>query len=188
MMPAAKGDAMQPLIRLFIDIALHRKGPQDLPAAGGVLGLALLAYLAMGAATLWPSAQGMPMLVAQLAVDLLLTAVVFGVLLVATGRAGRIRQTLAALFGTGALLNALALPAVWVAARVLAEGAPAPGMEVPALLSTLALFMLLLASLLVTGHILRHALDWSYAAGVLAAVTYFALSVGIFRGLFPVAE
>jgi hypothetical protein len=186
MMPAAKGDAMQPLVRLFIDIALHRKGPQDVPAAGAILGLTLLAYVALGAATLWPSAAGMRMLVGQLALDLLLTALFFGGLLALAGKAGRVRQTLAALFGTGALLSAIALPFVWVAARALADGAAAPGLEGPALLSTAALFMVLLASLLVTGHIMRHALDWNYAAGVLTAVAYFATSVGIFRRLFPV--
>ena len=42
------------------------------------------------------------------------------------------------------------------------------------------------ASLLVTGHILRHALEWSYAAGVAAATAYFALSTLAFRSLFPV--
>jgi hypothetical protein len=186
MMPAAKGDAMQPLVRLFIDIALHRKGPQDVPTAGAILGLTLLAYIAMGAATLWPSVAGMNMLVGQLALDLLLTVLIFGGLLALTGKAGRVRQTLAALFGTGALLSAIAVPFVWVAARVLADGAPTPGLEVPALLSTMALFMVLLASLLVTGHIMRHALDWNYAAGVLTAAVYFAVSVGIFRRFFPV--
>lgn len=87
---------MQVLIRLFIEVALHRKGPQDVPASGIVFALALTAYLAIGAA------------------------------------------------------------------------------------------VLLLASLLVTGHILRNAMDWSYAAGVLAAVVYFALSVAMFRRYFPV--
>lgn len=178
---------MQPLIRLFIDIALHRKGPQDVPAAGPVLGLALCAYLVMGAATLWPSVSGMGALVGQLALDLVLVVSVFGGLLVATGRAGRVAQTLAAMFGTGALLSALALPFVWASVSALADGAPTPGLELPALLSSLGLLLILLASLFVTGHILRHALDWSYPAGVLAAVMYFAASVAIFRKFFAVA-
>lgn len=176
---------MQTLIRLFIDIALHRKGPQDVPAAGSMLGLALLAYLMLGVATLWPSARSVNLLAGQLALDLGLTVLIFGGLLAVTGRTERVTQTLSALFGTGALLSALALPFVWVAVRVLADGAPVEGMELPALLSTMGLFVLLLVSLLVTGHILRHALDWSYSAGVLAAVVYFALSVGLFRRIFP---
>jgi hypothetical protein len=187
MMPAAPGEAMQALIRLFIDIALHRKGPQDVPSSGAVLGLALLAYLGIGAAVLWPSARGTALLAAQLLTDLLLVLLIFGGLLAALGRGARVPQTLAALFGTGALLSAFALPFVWIAARSLSDGAPVAGMEMAALLSTTALFMLLLASLLVTGHILRHALGWSYPAGVLAAVVYFSISVAVFRKLFPVA-
>jgi hypothetical protein len=177
---------MQSLIGLFIDILLHRKGPQDVPAAPPVLGFVLVAYLATGGIVLWPSATGMPMVIAQLAVDLAIMLLIIGGLLAATGRRDRLRQTLAALFGTGALLSVAALPFVWMAAGAFVEGAPAPGAELPALLSTMALFSLLLASLLVTGHILRHALDWSYAAGVLAAVAYFAASVTVFRALFPV--
>lgn len=178
---------MQPLIRLFIDIALHRKGPQDVPAAGGVLGLALCAYLAIGALALWPSTGGVGALVGQLAADLALVVVVFTGLLAVTGHASRTTQTLAALLGTGALLSAVAVPFIWIASRMFTDGAPNEGMEQIALLSTMFLFMLLLASLLVTGHIVRHALDWSYAAGVLTAVIYFAASVAVSRWLFPVA-
>ena len=176
---------MQALIRLFIDIALHRKGPQDVPTADAVLAITLAAYLAVGAAALLPSVAGPGQLMAQLAADLALAIVVFSGLLVATGRAVRIRQTLAALFGTGALLSAAALPFIWISAGTFDETGPTAGAELPALLSTMALFALLLASLMVTGHILRHSLDWSYAAGVLVAVLYFAASVALFRWLFP---
>lgn len=177
---------MQVLIRLFIEVALHRKGPQDVPASGIVFVLALTAYLAIGAAVLLPSAAGPKALLGQLALDVALLLLVFGGLLAGTGRVGRLRQTLTALLGTGALLSAAALPFVWLAARALGDGGPVPGMELPALVSTTMLFVLLLASLLVTGHILRNAMDWSYAAGVLAAVVYFALSVAMFRRYFPV--
>ncbi len=177
---------MQGLIRLFLDIALHRKGPQDVPAAGGVLGLTLGAYLAIGAVALWPSAGGAGAVVGQLAADLALLVLVFSGLLAVTGRAGRTTQTLTALLGTGALLSAVALPFIWAASRMFTDGAPTEGMEQIALLSTMILFMLLLASLLVTGHIVRHALDWTYAAGVLTAVLYFAASVAVSRWLFPV--
>ncbi len=178
---------MQALVRLFIDIALHRKGPQDVPAAGAVLGLALGAYLALGALALLPQTAGVGVLLSHLAVDLALVLLCFGGLLVLTGRADRLGQTLAALFGTGALLSAVALPFVWLLAGAPHE-ADSPG-ELPlaTLLGSLGLFTLLIASLLVTGHIARHALDWSYPAGVLLAVLYLAASVALFRWLFPVS-
>lgn len=178
---------MQALIRLFLDIILHRKGPQDVPPSTAVFGMALLAYLLVGAAVLWPAADTAIVLAGQLLLDLLLVALIFGGLLAVTGRPARTMQTLAALFGTGALLSSAALPFVWINARALSDGAPVPGMELPAALSTTALFMLLVVSLLVTGHVLRHALAWSYAAGVLVATLYFAVSVFVFRLFFPVS-
>lgn len=182
-----EADDGRALIRLFLDIALHRRGPQDVPAGRGVFLGALAAYLAVGAAVLWPSASGVGEVYAQLAVDLGLLVGVCGGLLFLTGHAARLGQTLAALFGTGALLSAAALPFVWAVARSIGDAAVTPDAVPPAaLFGTLALFGLLLVSLLVTGHILRHALEWSYPAGVLAATAYFALSTFVFRSLFPV--
>jgi hypothetical protein len=176
---------MQALIRLFVDIALHRKGPQDVPAAGAVLGLALSAYLAAGAAVLWPTAAGASAVLGQLAVDLAVMVALIVGLLAATGRGARAMQTLTALFGTGALLSIASLPFVWIASRAFVDGEPVPGAELPGMASAVLLLVLLLVSLLVTGHILRHALNWSYAAGVLAAVGYFAASVAAFQKFFP---
>lgn len=187
MMPAHTGPAMHALIRLFIDIALHRKGPQDIPAGGAMLGLALCAYLAFGAASLWPTAAGTGLLAGQLALDLVLVVLVFGGLLAVTGRAARVPQTLAALLGTGALLSAVALPFVWLAAAGMGEEVGDAAGAGLALFGATGLFVLLIASLLVTGHIVRQAMDWPYAGGVLAAVVYFSLSVSVFRNVFPVS-
>ena len=176
---------MQALFRLFIDIAIHRKGPQDVPPSGAVLGLALLAYATVGAVVLWPSAGSAAQVAGQVGTDLVLVTAIFGGLLAANGRGARVPQTLAALFGTGTLLSGAALPFVWLSARAFGDGAPLPGMEGAATFSVLVLFLLLLVSLLVTGHIVRHALGWSYAAGVLVAVVYFGISVAVFRTLFP---
>ena len=176
------------MIRLFLDIAMHRKGPQDVPARQGVFLQALAAYLLAGGIVLWPSSDSMRQLLGQLALDLVLMVAVCAGLLALARRSARLGQTLAALFGTGALLSAAALPFVWLLATALGESGALPDTIPPAAaLSSLALFGLLLASLLVTGHILRHALDWSYAGGVLAATAYFALSTFVFRSLFPVA-
>ena len=176
------------VIRLFFDIAMHRKGPQDVPAARGVFMFALGAYLLAGAAALWPTASGTREVFGQLMLDLVLMVVVCAALLTLTGRAARLGQTLAALFGTGALLSAAAVPFVWLLAATLGGVETMPESIPPAAaLSSIALFGLLLASLLVTGHILRHALDWSYAGGVMAATAYFALSTFVFRSVFPVS-
>lgn len=172
---------MQALLRLFAEIALHRRGPQDVPASPAILALTLALYVALGVAALAPSASGPAEVLGEVGVDLALVVFGFGGLLVVLGRRHRLQQTLAALFGTGALLTALSLPFLWLAA------APAPGDEptTAVLFSSIVLLTLLCASLLVTGHVLRCALDWPYAGGVLAAALYFAASVLIFGWLFP---
>jgi hypothetical protein len=176
------------LIRLFLDIAMHRRGPQDVPAARSAYMSALAAYLVTGGAALWPAASGAREVFGQLMLDLVLMVAVCAALLALSGRAARLGQTLAALFGTGALLSAAALPFVWLLALTMGDGAAIPETIPPAAaLSSIALFGLLLASLLVTGHILRHALDWSYAGGVLAATAYFAFSTFVFRSVYPVS-
>lgn len=188
MMRKHESSGMPALIRLFFDIAMHRRGPQDVPAQQGAFLFALAAYLVAGGAVLWPTASGTREMFGQLMLDLVLMVAVCAALLALTGRAARLGQTLAALFGTGALLSAAALPFVWLLAVTLGGAEPMPETIPPAAaLSSIALFGLLLASLLVTGHILRHALDWSYAVGVLAATAYFAGSTFIFRSVFPVS-
>jgi hypothetical protein len=187
MMRNHETSGMPTLIRLFLDIAMHRRGPQDVPAERGVFVFALAAYLVAGGAALWPSAAGTREVFGQLMLDLVLLVAVCAALLALTGRAARLGQTLAALFGTGALLSVAALPFVWLLAITMGDGVTMPETIPPAAaLSSIALFGLLLASLLVTGHILRQALDWSYAGGVLAATAYFAFSTFVFRSVYPV--
>ena len=174
---------MNELVRLFTDIVFHRSGPADVPA-GDVLGKTLVAYLVVGAVALAPSSRGMGEVVAQLAVDLAIVLVLFGGLLAFTGRGHRLRQTLAALFGTGALLSAASVPFIWIAAGAVDANAD-PGPAV--VLASMTLLGLLFASILVTGHIVRCAMDWPYAGGVLIAIAHLALSLEIFGAVFPEA-
>jgi len=175
---------MNQLVRLFADIVFHRRGPADVPAGGGMLGTTLAAYVLIGALAVAPSSEGIGEVVAQLAVDVAIVFVLFGGLLLFTGRGHRVRQTLAALFGTGALLSAASVPCIWIAAGAM-EGSGEPGPVV--VLSSMLLLGLLMASILVTAHIVRSAMDWPYAGGVLIAILHLLASLEIFRVLFPEA-
>lgn len=174
---------MKELVRLFADIILHRRGPADVPPAGGLLGACLAAYLLAGALALAPGARDPGTIPAQLALDLAIVVAVIGGLLILTRRAHRLRQTLAALFGTGALLSAASAPFIWIAAASPDPAEPAPAV----VFSSMMLVMLLVASLLVTAHIVRQAMDWPYPAGLLVAIAYFGVSLEAFRHFFPEA-
>lgn len=174
---------MNELVRLFADIVLHRRGPADVPASGAMLGASLVAYLLAGVLALMPGSHDPSTIPAQLAIDLLIVVGLVGGLLVLTGRRHRLLQTLSALFGAGALLSALSAPFLWIAAS-----APDPAQPGPAVvLSSMALVVLLIASLMVTAHVVRSAMDWPYPAGLIAALVYFGVSIEVFRKLFPEA-
>src|SRR5215470_12582263 len=81
--PAPK--VIKELIQLFAQIALLRRGPQDLPASGLLLGLTMLAYVAVTfiMSSLLPPARGWP---EQVLVTTLFTLLWYVVLLRACRR------------------------------------------------------------------------------------------------------
>lgn len=161
-----------------MEIALHRRGPEDLPASVFLFQLVLFAYVLIGtlsAAIYW---RGAGQIALQVGLDLVLFFGFFWTVLGVYRKPERRLQTFIALLGTGGLLSALAIPLhLWRQAA----GAD----QSTAMLPALGLFLLLLWSLAVTGHILHHALEIPYLGSVLLAMGYFALNVVLFALLFP---
>ena len=168
------------LVQAMVEIALQRRGPEDLPASTFLFQLVLLVYILIGtlsAAIYWRSAA---QVVLQVGLELVLLFGFFSAVLGFYRKAERRLQTFIALLGTGSLLSALAIPLqLWRQAT----GAD----QSTALLPVLGLLALLMWSLAVTGHILHHAIEVPYLGGVLLAMGYFALSVALSAMLFPAA-
>jgi hypothetical protein len=161
------------LARLIVEIALLRRPPQALPASTVLTALALVAYGATGAllaGLLFGAPRALPYALADAAI----LAGAVALLLRVAGHPERMRQTLSALGGTGALLNLASLP--------LLIGTRAQAPDGPAALAVLAVFAW---SFVITAHVLRHALSAPLPAGVLAAFGYFALSYAALGALFP---
>jgi hypothetical protein len=165
------------LVRLFVAICLLRAGPQDLPVSRTLLRLALGLYLLFAWLLAIPAyGQGRAALVALL--DTALLIVFVQLLLYLLSRSARIPQTLTAMAGSGSLLGLLALPLVlW--------GQPAQAEEQVSGLLLYAWLLLLVWNLLVTGHILRHALSTSLGIGTGVALLYTLISMQIVAALFP---
>ena len=162
---------MNALLNQFWMICLLRSGPQDLPAAYPLLKLTLFAYGLSGLVFLLGGVGNLnlPQAALLVVVDIALLAVLTYLVLHAVHHLPRFTQTLTALAGTGALLQLIALPlGVWF---TWAEAAGASG-QFPALLWLL----LMIWSLTITGHILRHALSVSFGIGVLCALGYVFIS------------
>ena len=155
-------------LKILIGICLLRASPQDLPASRAWMLGALVAYAAAGVlGVLDVLTFENAILVA--AVDTLLLVAVTHLVLQWRRRENRLTQTLTALAGCGALLSLLA----WGAAG-LAREAFQPEWVWAAFLVWYTL---------VFGHILRHALSITLAAGVAASLFYLIFSIGV-TGLF----
>lgn len=168
---------MWPLSLAFVDIALHRRGPEDLPASQFLLGLVLFAY---GVVTLLTfmvisATQADVVLVAvELAIDL---GMVF-LLLQLFRKTPRFLQTATALVGTGAVLSLIGIPLLhWD------EVLQAP----PTQLTTPRFLMvaLLVWSLDIAGFIVAKALDKPYIVGLCIVVVYELTSMSLREALFP---
>ena len=72
---------MNQLARAIFDIAMLRRGPEDLPASAFLLRLALVAYVVIGAVGTAFYADDLTELLAQIGLDLLLVFTFFGALL-----------------------------------------------------------------------------------------------------------
>ena len=171
---------MHPLIDPFIRICLLRQGPQDLPPSRPLLYLALGLY-ALSGAVLALAYQPIIQSVALGLSDTLLLTVMTGSLLYVQQRQARFVQTLTALAGTGFLLGVTALVPTWWWTLAHAGGAEA---NLPALL----LLAIVVWSLFVVGHILRHALSAPLIVGLLVAVVFYWLALTVQDGLFPLPE
>ncbi len=168
---------MWPLTAAFIDIALHRRGPEDLPASQFLLGLVLLAYLVVSALTLTvisATRTHVILVLLELVADL---GVVF-LLLQFFQKGTRFLQTATALVGTGVVLGVIYIPLLrWD--ELLA--APPTELTTPRFL----ILLLFIWSLDVAGFILSRALGKPYIVGVSIVIVYELASMALRDAFFP---
>lgn len=167
---------MKELIRLFAQIALLRRGPQDLPASGLVLALAVAGYAAANAIALAvvPTEAGWgPRLLA----DVLFTLGWYVVVLKLAGRPERILQTTSAVFGYQALLAPPLVLSGWLLRRFSEDQT----WQLPA---TLIFLVLIFWAIAANSHVVQAALEWSGLASlglvILEIMAERALQVALF--------
>jgi hypothetical protein len=163
------------LLRFFFRLARLQQAPQDLPASLPLLLLMLAFNVAVGVVG-GTRYFGNPL--TALAANLVDAAVVAGMLwllLSVNAKQARFVQTATAIYGLGALYGAaMLLP------QGLAIGAGAEQ------LAALLMLALLIWAHVAMGHVLRHALEQSLAAGIALAVGVSAASFVVVGNLFPV--
>jgi len=159
---------MNQTLNQVLRMMVLRAQPQDLPG-NKAFALAVAAIYILTAAMAL-AAIGEPHLDLAISTDLATTVAIVWLALRLTGHTERVPQTLAATFACGSVFNSLAVP-VLSATQVGARGQ----LNADSLV-TLAWWALLLWSLWVNGHILRHALEMKLSAGIVLATLMFIAS------------
>jgi hypothetical protein len=95
---------MQRLLQAFLDIALWRKGPQDLPASTGLLAFVAIWYVGLSYVQIRLLGLGVQDSMIVAAVDVFMLFVWLALALAIFGLRPRLTQTLTALLGIGVLL------------------------------------------------------------------------------------
>lgn len=167
---------MYSIITLFFDIALLKKGPQDVPASAVLARLIMLAYALVNFLILAMNGHWLDALL-QVAIEIALLMAFTWAALYWARKPARVPQTVTALMGSDALISFCAIPAM--ATLTLHSSA----------IAFVVVVLMMLWHWVVTGHIFRHALSSSLVFGLGLAFLYILTSYQILSLLFPnVAE
>jgi hypothetical protein len=172
---------VQQFLRIFLDIVLWRRGPQDLPVSGLLLWVTVAAYVAVSAVQLALLGETVATWLFFVVVDPLLLAAWVWLVLRLYGRRERYLQTASAVFGTGALLGI----GLYLPLQLIVTGL---GQDPSSSLAQLFALLLIVAFALVTGRIIKLATDSNLFTGIAVALTYFLVInflVGVLRGPGP---
>ncbi|OQX31149.1 MAG: hypothetical protein B0D96_00640 [Candidatus Sedimenticola endophacoides] len=170
---------MKRLIYRFVEICLLRAPPQALPASGFLLWLTALLALLSGTLAGGFRVGGMDTALVAQALELLALALLLRAGLAVRGHRGRFTQAASALFGSVVVINLALLPVQ------LMMGAD-PAASFIGQLGVLLFLLLLVWSLVVLAHILRHALDTDFVVGSLFSIGYFLFMNWLVQLLFTV--
>ena len=168
---------MRDVIRLFTQIALLRRGPQDLPASLLLLVLTVLGYVGVNflVSSALPPVKGWP---AQVLVDTLFTLLWYVALLRLVGRPERILQTTTAVFGFQAVLSPLLVASEWLMRRFGADTT----WQLPIACAGLLLVVWLIAA---NSYVVKAALEWSSTASVVLVILQIFAGQLLLLALFP---
>ena len=168
---------MKELIQLFTQIALLRRGPQDVPASMLLLGMTIVGYFGINflVSILMPPVKGWP---SHLAVDVVFTLLWYVVLLRLTGRSERTLQTTTAVFGFQAVLS----PLLVISDGLMLRFAQDATWQLPVALIWLMLVIWVIAA---NSHVVKAALEWSSAASVFLVILQIIAGQLVLFALFP---
>jgi len=159
---------VQQFLKVFLDIVLWRRGPQDLPNSGLLVALTLVAYELVNLVQIALMEVSIAELLLYLVVDPLLLMGGLWLVMMLFGRKDRWAQTVSAVLGCTALM------ALVVSVPMVLLVGPRMAGDPPAALQLLALG-LVIAFILVVGRIIQLATDSNLLTGSAIATTYVVM-------------
>jgi len=172
---------MTELARLYAQITLLRKRPQDIPASALLLVLTALAHFVLNLVLgiLFPSIPGP--LAMLLAVYTVVTVVWYAGLLQLVGKPERFLQTTTAVFGFQLVLTPLTSISDWLLRRFSEDTT----WQFPI---ALIFFVVLAWSIAVNSHVVKAALEWSTASSVALVILQIIVMQLVLFSIFPSAR
>jgi hypothetical protein len=159
---------VQQFLKVFLDIVLWRRGPQDLPNSGLLVALTLVAYELVNLVQIALMEVSIAELLLYLVVDPLMLMGGLWLVMMLFGRKDRWAQTVSAVLGCTALM------ALVVSVPMVLLVGPRMAGDPPAALQLLALG-LVIAFILVVGRIIQLATDSNLLTGSAIATTYVVM-------------
>ncbi len=173
--------AMTELVKLFTQIALLRRGPQDLPASTLLLVLTVVAYLIvnllLNALLSSGSAAELHSYPAQLLLDTAFTLLWYAVLLRLAGRRERTLQTSTAVFGLQIVLAPFLFFSSWLWPRFAQDAT----WEALVYLFAMVVGVWFIAA---STHIVKAALEWSGTVSVVLVILQVLAALLLQRQVF----
>jgi hypothetical protein len=168
---------MRDVIRLFVQIAMLRRGPQDLPASPLLLLLSVCGYVAVFVmvSALLPTTAGWQL---ALGVNVLFILGWYAALLRLAGRRERFLQTASGVFGLQTLLTPPLLASEWLVKRFGQDAT----WQLPVGVGALAVLIWFIAAY---SHVVKAALEWSSASSVALVILQIVASELLLVALFP---
>ena len=165
---------------VFVDIALHRRGPENLPSSSFLFGLLTIVYVIVSIVAT-QVAEPLPRAVGMVVFDTALYLAFLWLLLSLRSYPDRFFQTVSAIFGAQTFLTLIGIPIL------MSSGIENGDIEAPTA-RTWLLFILIRGAIDIAGCGLARAMQLSYFVGVMIGLGYSFSSFTLGGLLFPVAS
>ncbi len=163
------------ILKLFYEIALFKKGPQDVPFSRWLTQFTLIGYTFVSFLMFFMSSYWIKALF-EVATDIFVMVVFTRITLFIAGKSARYQQTFCALLGTDMLISLAAIPPT--ASMMTANGMLGDS-------AVLVMIGLMLWHWTIIGHIFHHALDETFSFGLGVAFLYMFSAFLVMGFLFP---